>query len=84
MIHGGSCLRAVSTRCKVENATLLRCKLKSVIARVIYHPPQILSRNKILLLQVEKKIVEKSRRQFNFLQRAASICNNEILLRDNV
>ena len=43
-----------------------------------------MSRNKILLLQVEKNIVEKSRRQFNLLQHAASTCNDEILLRDNV
>ena len=49
-----------------------------------YHPPQTMSRNKILLLQVEKNIVEKSRRQFNLLQHAASTCNDEILLRDNV
>ena len=35
------------------HATLLRCKLKSVVALTYYHPPQTLSRNKISLLQVE-------------------------------
>ena len=34
-------------------ATLSHCKLKSVVG-TYYHPPQTLSRNKILLLQVEK------------------------------
>ena len=38
-----------------SHATLLRCKLKSAVARItIYHPSQTLSRNKMLLLQYEK------------------------------
>ena len=38
-----------------SHATLLRCKLKSAVARItIYHPSQTLSRNKMLLLQDEK------------------------------
>ena len=52
VIHGGSCLRAVSTR-------LLRCKLKSVIARVVFHPAQTLSRNKICYCKLKKKLSKK-------------------------
>ena len=48
-----------------------------------YHPPQTLSRNKIWCGKL-KIFVEKSRRQFNLMQHAASTCNNKILLRDNV
>ena len=29
---------------------LLRCKLKSVVARTVYHPPQTLSRNKKIVV----------------------------------
>ena len=48
-----------------------------------YHPPQTMSRPNICCCKL-KKVVEKSRRQFNLLQHAASTCNNEILFRDNV
>ena len=47
-----------------------------------YRPPQTLSGNK--MLQVEKFVKEKSKRQLNLLQHAAWTCNNRILLRDNV
>ena len=44
--------------------------VKSVVARAVYYrPPQTLSRNKILLLQVGKNLLKKSRRQFNLQQR---------------
>ena len=60
------------------NATLLRCKLKSVVARITTHLKHCHA-TKFCCCKLKK-----SRRKFNSLQHAASTCNNEILLRGNV
>ena len=64
----------------IYNATLLHCKLKSVVARITTHLKHCHTTK--FVVASWKNLLKKSRRQFNLLQHAASTCNNEILLRE--